>query len=161
MRPGYADFYRAVASDPAFSRIAHVSTLDVGAETAAVNLGLVFQGRYYYVLSSYTDGPSSRFSPGTVHLHELIRYAIGRGLTSFDFTIGDEPYKRDWCDEVRPLYDYIATATLSGAAVALPLQVISRIKRTIKQTPILWALFTKTRAALSRRNQGPIEKLQG
>ncbi len=150
MRPGYVEFYRAVATDPRFNRIVHVSKLEVGAETAAVNLGLVFRGRYYYVLSSYTDGSLARFGPGAIHLRELMRYAIDRGLASFDFTIGDEPYKRDWCDGVSPLYDHIATATARGALVALPLQLGQQIKRAIKQTPALWALFSKARAVLRR-----------
>ncbi len=90
MRPGYAEFYRAVATDPRFNRIVHVSKLEVGAETAAVNLALVFRGRYYYVLSSYTEGQLARLGPGAIHLRELMRYAIDRGIAFFDFTIGDE-----------------------------------------------------------------------
>ena len=38
-KPGYADFYRALASDPATRPLVHISRLDVGATPAAVNLG--------------------------------------------------------------------------------------------------------------------------
>jgi CelD/BcsL family acetyltransferase involved in cellulose biosynthesis len=149
-RSGYAAFYRAVATDPSFSRIAHVSKLEVGGEAAATNLGLIFRGRYYYVLASYTDGPAARFSVGTFHLHELMSYAINRGLAWFDFTIGDESYKRDWCDGVYQLYDHIGIATTRGSLVALPLKLTQSMKRAIKQTPILWAIFSKARATLRR-----------
>ncbi len=34
----------------------------------------------------------------------------------FDFTVGDEPYKRDWSDTELRLHDYLAAVTLRGAA---------------------------------------------
>ena len=42
--------------------------------------------------------------------------AIERGYRIFDFTIGDERYKRDWCDTELKLYDYLSAATWRGAA---------------------------------------------
>ena len=118
--------------------LAHVSRLDVGATAAAINLGLVHRGRYYHLLASYDDGEVSRFGPGVAHLHDLMQYAIAQGCGLFDFTIGDEGYKRDWSDTELALYDHIAAVTLRGALVALPLTAARRLKRWIKQTPLLW-----------------------
>lgn len=146
VRPGYVDFYRAIAGDPAMHEMVHISRLEVGPETAATNLGLVFAGRYYHVLASYTGGPLGHWGPGAAHLNDLLSYAIGRGLTAFDFTIGDERYKRDWCDDVQPLYDHVAVTSWRGALVAGPAMLQARIKRTIKQTPFLWAMVVKARA---------------
>ena len=87
---------------------------------------------------------------GAVHLHELMRYAIGKGIDVFDFTIGDETYKRDWCEEAEKLYDHIAVASWRGALAVLPMRLARDAKRTIKQTPILWAAFTRLRKATSR-----------
>ncbi|MDI3471663.1 MAG: hypothetical protein OJF62_003726 [Pseudolabrys sp.] len=154
--PGYADFYRAVATDPRFNRIAHVSSLDAGDEPVAVNLGLIFRSRYYYVLSSYTGGPLAKFGPGAIHLHELMRYAIARRMTAFDFTIGDERYKRDWCDGVQPLYDHVSTTTLQGALVAAGLRAMRRVKRTIKQNKMLWAFYTALRSRFARRSESAV-----
>ena len=95
-------------------RLVHVSRLEVGASWAATNLGLTFRDSYYHVLASYDDGELARFGPGAAHLRELLKFAIERGLKRFDFTIGDEPYKRDWCDAEQLLYDYSASATLRG-----------------------------------------------
>lgn len=146
--PGYADFYRALARDPASRKIAHVSRLDVGATAAAINLGLIHRGRYYHLLASYNDGEVSRFGPGMAHLHYLMRYAIEHDCNAFDFTIGDEGYKRDWSDSELTLYDHVAAATLRGALVALPMTAWLRLKRWIKQTPFLWRLASKVRALL-------------
>jgi CelD/BcsL family acetyltransferase involved in cellulose biosynthesis len=155
--PGYAEFYRALASDPAIRSLAHVSQLDVGATAAAINLGLVHRGRYYHLLASYDDGEVARFGPGAAHLRDLMQYAIEHGCSVFDFTIGDERYKRDWSDTELALYDHISAVTLRGTLVALPLTAAQRLKRWIKQTPLLWNLASKARAAFGalRRRRGP------
>jgi CelD/BcsL family acetyltransferase involved in cellulose biosynthesis len=145
-KPGHAEFYRALATDPATRQLVHVSRLDVGATAAAVNLGLIYRDCYYHLLASYDDGDVSRFGPGAAHLHDLLHYAIDRGLRIFDFTIGDERYKRDWCDTELKLYDYIAPATWRGALVAMPMLAALRLKRWIKQTPVLWNAFSAARA---------------
>ncbi|MCC7346397.1 MAG: GNAT family N-acetyltransferase, partial [Variibacter sp.] len=147
-RPGYVDFLRELASAPPSRRLAHVSSLDVGDTQAATNLGLVFRGGYYHVLASYDDGPLSRFGPGAAHLHELMAYAIGRKCAFFDFTIGDEPYKRDWADREIMLHDCVKPASLRGRAVAAPLDFARRVKRAIKQSPTLWPMVLRLRAAL-------------
>lgn len=147
-RPGYLDFYREIAGNPQFRDMVHISELKVGGQTAAANLGLVFAQRYYHVLASYTGGDLSRWGPGAAHLNDLLRYAIERKLDVFDFTIGDERYKRDWC-EAKPLYDHVSMSTLRGALVAGPAIAMQRVKRTIKQTPALWAVVVKARSAMA------------
>ena len=146
--PGYPAFYRALASKPESRALAHVSRLDVGDTAAAINLGLLHRGRYYHLLASYDDGEVSRFGPGMAHLHDLMRYAIDQGCTQFDFTIGDEPYKRDWSDTELALYDHVAAVTLRGTLVALPITAGQRLKRWIKQTPVLWSVANRVRTFL-------------
>jgi CelD/BcsL family acetyltransferase involved in cellulose biosynthesis len=141
-RPGYAEFYRAVSGEP----IAHVSRLDIGQRMAAINLGLAMHGRYYHVLASYTDDLGIvRHGPGAAHLMDIMAHAIERGCKVFDFTIGDEPYKRDWCDERQTLYDHLSARTLKGAAAVFARSLAMRTKRTIKQNPALWEAFFKLR----------------
>jgi CelD/BcsL family acetyltransferase involved in cellulose biosynthesis len=153
-RPGYLDFYRDIAGSAAMREMVHISRLEVGAETAAANLGLVFAGRYHHILASYTGGPLGHWGPGAAHLNDLLRYAIERGLTAFDFTIGDERYKRDWCDDVQVLHDHLAVTSWRGALAAGPALMQARIKRTIKQTPLLWATAVKVRALVAAMRGG-------
>jgi CelD/BcsL family acetyltransferase involved in cellulose biosynthesis len=148
-RPGYREFYRAMATGPATRQFTHVSRLQVGDEFAAVNLGLTFRDRYYYVLASYGDGELSRFGPGAAHLRDLMQYAIGRGFRIFDFTVGDEPYKRDWCGESR-LHDHIAGVSAGGVLVAAVLRTAVTLKRRIKRNPTLWNIAFKAREMLGR-----------
>ncbi len=153
-RAGYKAFYRDLASGERTRNLVHISRLDVGTLPAAINLGLTFRDRYYHLLASYDDGETSRFSPGAAHLHDVMRYAIERGYRVFDFTIGDEPYKRDWSDGVIPLYDLIAAATWRGKVALLPLLALRWLKRQIKQTPVLWQAFSKARVLTSRLRDG-------
>jgi CelD/BcsL family acetyltransferase involved in cellulose biosynthesis len=149
-KPGHAEFYRALATDPATRPMVHVSRLDVGATPAAINLGLTWRDRYYHLLASYDGGEVSRFGPGAAHLHDLMQSAIERGFKIFDFTIGDERYKRDWCDTELKLYDFIAAVSWRGALAAAPMLAKQRLKRWIKQTPMLWASATKLREFAGR-----------
>jgi CelD/BcsL family acetyltransferase involved in cellulose biosynthesis len=144
-RPGYREFYLDVATDLNVRALTHISRLDVGDIPAAANLGLRFRNSYYLVLSSYHDGEIARFGPGRAHLHELLRHAIDRGFERFDFTIGDEPYKRDWSDTELRLCDYLAGATMRGWLLAAMTLAYRRTKRFIKQTPVLWSLYSKVR----------------
>ena len=145
-RPGRRDFFLAIATDPAMRDIIHVSRLDVGATMAATNVGLRFRDCYYLILSSYDDGELARLGPGRAHLHELLRYAIDAGFHRFDFTVGDEPYKRDWSDTELRLYDHLAAVTLKGSLAMATTAAFRRTKRVIKQSPTLWHAFSKARA---------------
>jgi CelD/BcsL family acetyltransferase involved in cellulose biosynthesis len=147
-RPGYREFFLDVATDHNVGTLTHVSRLDVGTTSAAANLGLTFRDSYYLVLSSYHDGELARFGPGRAHLHELMRHAIERGFSRFDFTVGDEGYKRDWSDTELRLYDYLATETARGWIVVALTSAYRRTKRFIKQTPVLWSAFSRLRAWL-------------
>lgn len=145
-RPGYADFYRALVTDPRNRHLVHMSRLEVGSQTAAVNVGLTFRDTYYHVMSSYTDGEMARFGPGAIHMHDMLRNAIERGCKVFDFTVGDEPYKRDWCEDSKALYDHLGAARARGVVIVATMKAMQALKRKIKQTPALWNAFTKLRA---------------
>jgi CelD/BcsL family acetyltransferase involved in cellulose biosynthesis len=155
-QPGYIEFLRELASAPAAQRIAHISRLDVGSTWAALNLGLVHRDCYYHVLASYTDEAEvARFGPGAAHLRELLKYAISRGLARFDFTVGDEPYKRDWNDTEQQLHDYSAAVTIRGWPSAFIARSWRGMKRTIKHTAPLWNAVVKLRSAIAAMRKKP------
>ena len=146
-RPGYREFFLDLISNPHTKDFTHVSELRVGAASAAVNFGLEYRGRYSLYLVSY-DEALARFSPGAIHLNELMRWAIDRGLNEFDFLVGFQRLKREWSDQRVPLYDHIRGVTLSGHATALSLRALSRTKRAIKASPVLWDAYLSLRALL-------------
>lgn len=144
-------FFREVATDPRNRDLVHVSCLEVDGRPAAVNLGLIQRNTYAHVLVSHDSGETARFGAGTAHLHELLAYAIDRGCHTFDFTIGDEPYKREWSDRSVMLHDHRSAVTARGLLATAPAAVAARIKRTVKQNPTLWRLATSVRALRAGR----------
>ena len=147
-RPGVYDFYKDLVCDAQLAGAVHVSRLDVGAEVAATSVALIKDRRYYLILSSYNDGPISAHGPGRAHLMELLRAAIAKGMEQFDFTIGNEPYKLDWCDVRVELFDHLAPITLRGHAMRLVLRVVRACHRSIRNNSAAWHAFAKARAHL-------------
>jgi CelD/BcsL family acetyltransferase involved in cellulose biosynthesis len=145
------DFFTDLATNPEARDFVHVSHFDVGDQMAATNFGLVFRNRYYHVLASYDGGPASKFGPGAAHLHELMAYAMRRGCEAFDFTIGDERYKREWSDVVIALHDHRCAVTLRGFLCSLPGLAISEAKRIIKHNEVLWPLALRVRGMMFGR----------
>lgn len=146
-QPGLREFFLDLASDSKTRDLCHVSRIEVGDSLAATNFALVFGDCYYHVLATYDDrAPAAQYGPGALHLRELLAYAIKRRLRRFDFTIGDEPYKKEWSDVVLRLYDYSTAVSWRGwiaDAVAVRLR---RLKRFIKQTPWAWRLTVELRS---------------
>ncbi len=154
-RPGHRDFFLDVASGEATRRFAHVSRVEIGADYAATNFALIAGDCYYHILASYCDGPLMRYGPGALHLRDLLGYAIGRGLRRFDFTIGDEQYKLEWSDLRLALFDYSTGVTPRGWLACLGARGRLRIKRIIKQSPMLWKTAVWMRASFRSRARPP------
>jgi CelD/BcsL family acetyltransferase involved in cellulose biosynthesis len=147
-KPGVRDFYMALATDASAQGLIHVAHLEVGGKIAAANWGISFGGRYHYVLASYAEQEEfAKRGPGMIQLMDLMKHATETGHTEFDFTIGDEGYKGDWCEVEIKLYDHLEAATVRGLLTLLPTAAFLKVKRFIKQTPVLWQAFTRLRAA--------------
>jgi CelD/BcsL family acetyltransferase involved in cellulose biosynthesis len=147
-RPGYRDFFLDLATGAQTSRLTHVSRVDVGEMTAAANFGLMYRGRYYYILAGYDDDELARFGPGAIQLQHVMRYAAENNCQLFNFTIGDEPYKREWCDVEITLCDFVSPASCRGSLVAASTLPFRQIKRWIKRNPTAWAFVRKARSML-------------
>lgn len=139
-------FYRALAEQ--HPEICQLSTFKAGDDIVATNWGLTWGDRYYYVLSTMTDGEYRCHSPGQLHLNELIEWSTVRGFKVFDFTVGDEDYKDDWCDTSTDLFDVYIGLTIKGRAAAWLHRKARAAKRYIKQSPRLWPLAKKLRKRL-------------
>ncbi len=150
-KPGYVDFYKALSVKAGADGGAHVSHMEVGGDYVAGNWGLVHKGRFYYLLASY-DGPKfGRYAPGVQALVETMKWAVDKGIDTFDFTIGDERYKHEWCETKIDLHDHLAAETLKGRLFLINSRLKLAAKRKIKQTPILWAAFTKLREKVAAK----------
>ncbi|MBF0510759.1 MAG: GNAT family N-acetyltransferase [Candidatus Omnitrophica bacterium] len=69
------------------------SVIQSQGQPIAFHIGLLFGKDFIWYKPSF-DISLSRYSPGEVLLRELFIYACSQGISKFDFSIGDEPFKR-------------------------------------------------------------------
>jgi CelD/BcsL family acetyltransferase involved in cellulose biosynthesis len=147
-RPGCREFLLDLAANPKTRNLIHISRIEIGTIWAAVNFGIVFGDCYYHFVASFDDSEVAHYGPGALHLRELMAYSIGLGLRRFDFTIGDEPYKREWSDSHLTLHDFVAAVTWRGWPGSCCDKVRLRLKRFIKNSPAAWSLVCSVRSSI-------------
>lgn len=99
---------------------------------------------------AFADDDLVTASPGDFLFHESIMAAITEKLDFFSFGIGEEKYKRDWCDIELPLYDSHIALTIKGQLSASLHNLRSRLIYRIKTNRHLWPLVKKLRAKLRK-----------
>ena len=89
-------------------------------------------------------------SPGEFLFFDNIQQACKDGFAVYDFSVGDEPYKRLWCDlEIRQ-FDVMVPLTAKGQLLAASMRQTTRLKAFIKNNRFIWKLaktFRKKAAA--------------
>ena len=109
----YAKSWKPEEGSPAFLRrfaasegeagtlrlgLAHIDGQPVAAQLWTVEAGTA----YIHKLAHIEDAKAH--SPGTLLSHALFAHAIDRdGVSTIDFGTGDDAYKRDWMEQVRPM----------------------------------------------------------
>ncbi|MFD2058854.1 GNAT family N-acetyltransferase [Mesorhizobium calcicola] len=79
-------------------------------------------------------------SPGDFLFFDNIQEACQTGIEVYDFSVGDEPYKRLWCDIETQHFEVLVPLTLKGRVLALTLRQGAGIKAFIKNSPTIWKL---------------------
>ena len=79
-------------------------------------------------------------SPGDFLFFDNIQEACETGFTVYDFSVGDEPYKRQWCDIETRHFEVLVPLTLKGRALAQTLRQGARLKAFVKNSPTIWKL---------------------
>jgi CelD/BcsL family acetyltransferase involved in cellulose biosynthesis len=118
-RDGVSDLLGKPIESLIESGMLHISALVLDGKVITTHWGMVHGGRFYYYMPSYEDGPWMKYSPGRILLFELFKWCFERGVGVFDFTIGDESYKKDWCDSEIRLFHYIRALTKRGRFASL------------------------------------------
>lgn len=112
--------------------------------TAPIQHGLTVE------FGAFADDNLVTASPGDFLFYESIAKAIDERLDYFSFGIGEEKYKRDWCDIEQPLYDSHIALTFTGRLNASLNQLRSGLVYRIKTNKYLWPLAKKLRSKLRR-----------
>lgn len=123
------DFYTNISKIGPSNFHVHFSTLKLNGEIIATHWGVVYLNRFYFLMPTYLMNEYSIYSPGKVLLNELINWSILNKLDVFDFTIGSEHYKKDWCNREICLYQYVSVITLKGYCYLLIIYLKSFTRR--------------------------------
>lgn len=144
---GMRDFFRmlAQASEDGSGPFLRIFTLRAGNEIAATSVGLVFQNRFYGLLSSTTSGPLRRFGPGRVIFLKIVETLAGEELEMIDCGAGEDDDKLKWCTAQRQRRHAIVPVTLKGRAYCAALMLALVAKRHIKQSPAIWSWAQRAR----------------
>jgi CelD/BcsL family acetyltransferase involved in cellulose biosynthesis len=145
-------FFRALftealaASPPPF--VLH--GLEVDGKLRAVTGSSRSGSRLICEFGSIAEDELAHASPGDFLFFDNIREACEQGFGVYDFSVGDEPYKRLWCDIETRHMDLVMPLTVKGRAFAVGMRQYARLKTFVKTNPLVWKL-TK---ALRRKAAG-------
>ncbi|MGI3127574.1 GNAT family N-acetyltransferase [Nitratireductor sp. PBL-C9] len=123
--------------------------LEVAGRLRAVTGSSLTDDRIICEFSSISDDELTEISPGRFLFFENIQEACEQGLKVYDFSVGDEYYKRLWCDLETVHFDSFVPLTVKGRAMALTRSAIAGGKRIVINDPRLWAMAKGVRKRLS------------
>ena len=106
----------------------HLSALSLNNELIAIHWGIIYNRRFYYLLLSMKEDNLKKYSPGRLLISLLVRWSIAKKMQIFDFTLGDEGYKKSWANRSSALHNYIQLSSLRG----LILYILIKIKLILK-----------------------------
>ena len=131
--------------------VAHA--LMAGDDIVATTWGTVCASHYSLYINSTSSGAASRYSLMGILIADLMDELLAAGMTGFDLGLGDFDYKTDWT-EPQTVYEALIPLTWQGAIFAQLSRARLAIKRTVKQTPILWSAAQAARRLLFRLGRG-------
>lgn len=100
---------------------------------------------------SIDDSIIPNASPGDFLFHLIIEQLCKDDIGVFDFGVGDQTYKRAWCNIETNQYDFMLPITARGEAYARAHRLKTHAKRYIKSRPALYGLIQRVRAKLPFR----------
>ena len=110
----YQNFYINLPSLDLDTAELHCSCLLLDKKILACHVGVIQNETFYLLMISHESEDFRSFSPGRLFMLELINHSFKKGLKFFDFTIGEENYKKSWSDEESIIYSSFKSITILG-----------------------------------------------
>jgi CelD/BcsL family acetyltransferase involved in cellulose biosynthesis len=128
-RAEYREFYRQILHGGLASGLSSLSALVVDSKIVATIFGLYWRGTYFALIPTMTEAALHGHSVGKIINWLQVREVHARGCRHFDFTIGNESYKRDYGATPTKLYEAAWPLKLRGAPVAWSLRFRTGVRR--------------------------------
>lgn len=129
--------------------------LEVGGKLRAITGASRLPDRLVCEFGAIVDDELSHASPGDFLFFENIMEACTQGLAVYDFSVGDEPYKRLWCDIETRHADVLMTLSTKGRILVATLGVIARAKARLKGNRRLWTIVKGLRRRTAGKTAAP------
>jgi CelD/BcsL family acetyltransferase involved in cellulose biosynthesis len=127
--------------------------LDVAGKIRAVTGSSVTGKRITCEFASIAEDDIAYHSPGEFLFFHNIQEAARQGYVTYDFGVGDEHYKRLWCDVETTHFDTILPLTAKGAVYAACWRAQASVKRRVKRSKTLWPLVKRLRQVVHGQRQ--------
>lgn len=101
------NFYLNLAKSESLKSMLHISALILNDKIIATHFGFNFKNKFYYLMPTFESGEWRKFSSSRLLLEFLIQYSFESKFQEFDFTIGGETYKKNWCNSEKKYYQTI------------------------------------------------------
>ena len=136
--PGAEEFIRRACLDGIDDGKAAIELhgLECDDEVIAIFAGVSDGQRYSTMFNTYTMSEAAKNSPGLVLIRNMIEHHVQQGCFTFDFGVGTDDYKLQFCKDARqPLFDSFLALNARGQLAARLLSLETSMKRAIKQSP--------------------------
>jgi CelD/BcsL family acetyltransferase involved in cellulose biosynthesis len=148
-------FFKALFSDkgPLNDHKFYLSSLEVGGKTRAIYGSSLHALRQMVHFTAFAEDELAIASPGDFLNFALIEAACKGSIKTYDLGVGDEGYKRSWCDVETWHHDVIIGISLRGKLAKLQFSAIGSAKRWIKNNEKLWSVAKRVRKFKAGRNK--------
>jgi CelD/BcsL family acetyltransferase involved in cellulose biosynthesis len=103
-RPRFLAFHREASARLFASGCVELTWVELDGRPLVAEYNLVGSD-VLYAYQSGIDPDRLEHDPGRLGIAAMLQWAIGRGLRSYDFLRGDEPYKAHWRAQPRPAWE--------------------------------------------------------
>ncbi len=130
------------------------AVLKIGGKTRAMYAGAFLQNYYQAAVNAISSDELTNISPGEMLLYLFVEHMAGNGIVALDLGVGEERYKRSWCQFQDKLFNTILPLNLQSVPVAVGMKSAKMVKRYLRNNPKVWQLLKKFRKAMAPKAAG-------
>ena len=123
------DFYINLPAIISSTAKVSCSTLTLDNEIIALHWGVIDCKKFFYLMPAHNTLKWSKYSPGKLLLEDLLEWCNENQFSSFDFTGGEEPYKKIWSNDYFSMHETNHAFTIRGHVYLFILKVGRKVKR--------------------------------
>jgi CelD/BcsL family acetyltransferase involved in cellulose biosynthesis len=128
---GHRNFYINLPATISSTAKVHCSTLTLDDEVIALHWGVTDTKTFFYLMPAHDTLRWSKFSPGKLLLEDLLKWSNENRFSTFDFTGGEESYKKIWSNDSFSIHETNHFFTISGQIYLFLLSQGRKIKNII------------------------------